>query len=223
MPSFSLTVPLHDIVARIIGDERFKSEALVEILSRMHATEQHIMHPEFLRMEAVITFRIAEVAMPRAGSDAADLAMEAGKNKVRSALCMAPTDAFLWLMLYSVELERNGLEARTTRFLDQSYAAGPLEGWISLRRNKLALSAFARLDEAVQIQVMAEFAHMVDSNFTEVAALNLMGVGWARREQLLRSLTDVDTIPREAFAKILLREGLKVNVPGVEIDERPWH
>ena len=107
-------------------------------------------------------------------------------------------------------------------YLEQSYSTGPREGWIALRRNRLALAAFQMLNERMQDSVTAEFAGMVDSYFIGEAADNLQRAGWPQRERLLASLGDVDIMSRELFAKWLERNGVKVVVPGVKSNERPW-
>src|SRR5581483_10514237 len=140
----------------------------------------------------------------------------------RLSLSLSPTDPFLWLMLYSLEATRNGFDIKSLRLLDESYATGPREGWVALRRNKLSLSVFPMVSDGLQTEIVSEFAGMVDSDFTEAAALNLTGNGWAQRDRLLAGLADANIIAREAFAKKLARDGVSVIVPGVELDERLW-
>ncbi|MGY4344977.1 hypothetical protein ACVWXM_001441 [Bradyrhizobium sp. GM7.3] len=177
---------------------------------------------DMTRADALIRLRVAEESVARKSSEEADRDVAAAGYALESSLLLNPADSFLWLMSYSQEIKRRGFDERTVGFLKQSYATGPLEGWIALRRNRVALAAFTGLAEAMQAQVVAEFAAMVDSEFVEDAALNMMGVGWPQRDRLLACLVDVDLIPREAFAKKLSREGLKVSVPGVELDDRLW-
>ncbi|MEY9986006.1 hypothetical protein ABH995_005343 [Bradyrhizobium yuanmingense] len=211
------------MAARIIVDDRFKSGALSQVLlPTMAGSEAVVRRSDLTRAEAVIRLRIAEESVARKSSEEADRDASAAGYALKSSLMFNPADSFLWLMMYSQEIKRSGFDARTVGFLSQSYATGPLEGWITLRRNRLALAAFAGLAETMQAEVVAEFVAMVNSEFVEDGALNLMGVGWPHRDRLLASLVDVDLIPREAFAKKLSREGLKVSVPGVELDDRLW-
>lgn len=143
-------------------------------------------------------------------------------TKIKSSLEFNPADSFLWLMLYSMETAHHGFDEKTLGYLSQSYTTGPIEGWIALRRNKLALATFADLIGTTQQRVVSEFTGMVDSEFTDAAALNLMGVGWMQSERLLASIAVVNIVPRESFARRLAREGLMVRVPGVELEERTW-
>ncbi|WP_143278735.1 hypothetical protein [Bradyrhizobium sp. Y36] len=174
------------------------------------------------RAEALIWLRIAERELERNGPEQMDRDEATARDKVISSLALNPTDSCLWLMLYSIEVLRNGFDPRAVGFLTQSYATGPLEGWVALRRNSVALAAFESLSEVMQTSVVSEFAGLVDSDFTDAAALNLIGVGWEWRGRLLSGLVNVDLIPREAFAKRVARDGVTISVPGIQLDERWW-
>jgi hypothetical protein len=223
LPSFWQAVSARAVSARILADERFRPGVLDQVLSRIEAEPQVARpQPDQVRAEALIRLRAAEEASQRKSPQEADRELGTAEDRLRSSLVLNPADSFLWLMLYRVENDRSGFDASNVRYLDQSYATGPREGWIALRRNRLALAIFPLLDEALQRKVVSEFASMVDSELTEEAALNLTGVGWSHRAKLLASLERVDIIPREAFAKRLARDGVKATVPGVDIPERIW-
>ncbi len=121
-------------------------------------------------------------------------------------------------MLYSLETSHNGFNH--IGYLNQSYALGPHEGWISLRRNRLALASFLILSEPAQAAVISEFVGMVDSAFTEEAAMNLASIGQDQRSLMLASLEHAEIASRETFAKTLARAGINVSVPGVTLDGR---
>lgn len=223
LPALWSAAPAKDVAARILADDRFRSGMLDDALaSTLASPEPIVQRSDLPRAEALVRLRIAEEPVERKGPDRADRDAALADQGLRFALALNPADSFLWLMLYSVEVTHKGFEDATIAFLDESYASGPLEGWIALRRNRLALAAFAGISDSMQVRVVVEFGGLVDSDFIEDAALNLMGVGWDKRDRLLASLTNVDLIPRKALAKRLSREGLKVVVPGVEVDERLW-
>lgn len=223
LPALWSGAPAKDVAARILADDRFKPGTLSDVLASMQAHRQPLVRrSDVARSDALIRLRIAGEATARKNSEQADSFAAVADASLKSSLTLNPADSFLWLMLYSLEMMRNGFDVGTAGFLDQSYARGPLEGWIALRRNSLALAAFPGLSESIRNKVVSEFAGLVGSDFTEVAALNLMGSGWAQSERLLAGLVNVDLIPREAFVKRLSREGLKITLPGVEVDERLW-
>ncbi|WP_144441511.1 hypothetical protein [Bradyrhizobium sp. CCGE-LA001] len=204
-------------------DDRFKRGALEEILAQLESPPaSFVQHPDVERAKALVGLRASDEAMMRRGPEKADHQFDGVESKVRSTLVLNPADSFLWLMLYSVTTTRNGFDTVNIGFLAQSYSTGPLESWIALQRNRVALAVFAMLDEAMQQRSVSEFVALVDSRFIAEASGNLTGVGWAWRERLLAGLGETDIVSREALAKRLARDGVMVSIPGVELDERWW-
>lgn len=223
LPIFQSAGGAREVAARIIADERFKNGVAARLLERMQGEPSRtILAPEVVRARGLINLAVAEEATRQKSPDEADRRMLEAETDLERSLKVSPIDAFLWLMLYSVRAARYGIDEKCMNYLEQSYVTGPREGWIALRRNRLALAALQLLNERMQESVTSEFAGMVDSYFIEVAATNLQSVGWPHKERLLTSLEQVDLMPRELFAKWLRREGVKVVVPGVQGDERPW-
>ncbi|MVT53317.1 hypothetical protein GPL17_22865 [Bradyrhizobium yuanmingense] len=220
-PSFWLTGPVRDVAARISAGERFKPGVLPDWQVRMNAAPRGaVLQADFSQADALIALRVAEEGLRRKNSEEADRETGSAEVKVRTALSFSPNNSFLWLMAYSLEMSRSGFQAKSLKYLDQSYATGPREGWIALRRNRMALAVFPELEHLTQANVVLEFSNIVDSGFVEEAAANMKGVGWDQRERLLVSLGRVDIAAREAFAKVLARASVNVSVPGVASDER---
>ncbi|WP_375161703.1 hypothetical protein [Bradyrhizobium sp. RDT46] len=222
-PSFWAEAQVSSVATRILVGEQFKQGVLDPIALRINARSQSApQYPDLVRARALIAVRFAEEALQSRRSQDPDQKLADAEGKLKSSLMLNPADAFLWLMLYWVTNERSGFEAANIRYLEQSYAAGPYEGWIALRRNKLALAIFPSLAGELQQKVIAEFAGMVESEFTEDAARNLMGIGWPQKDRLLASLARVNIVARESFAKRLAQDGVRVAVPGVNLPERMW-
>lgn len=212
-----------EVTARIVLDERFKPGALEQILAQLDEVSIfEIKRSDVVRARALVSLRVEEEAVLSSDAGDIDAKLEVAEKRMRDGLALNPTDSFLWLMLYSITSLREGFSVGRLSLLDQSYQTGPLEGWIVLRRNKLGLGAFSMLDDLRRMKVVSEFAELVDSNFIEVAEVNLTGVGWLQRERLLAGLADVNIISREALSRKLKRDGVTVHVPGVEVDERWW-
>jgi hypothetical protein len=209
---------------RILVEERFKTGALGTVLTDLVQAKRtaNPSLPDLARAEALVRLRLAEEATRRKSPEEADSEATMAEQNLRGSLTLNPADSFLWLMLYSTQTTRKGFDPETVGYLDQSYATAPLDAWIALRRNRLALAIFPLMSEVLRERVVSEFTGLVDSGFTEDAAINLTGVGWEQRDRLLTSLASVNVIPREALAKRLARDGVKASVPGVEIDERLW-
>lgn len=223
LPSSRQLLPARDTTARIISDDKLKAPALANMLANIeHAAPAGLSPPELSRASALVRLRLAELALARKTSREADVEIAAAERKLIEGLSVDPTDSFLWLMLYSIETSRNGFDPKIVPYLERSYLAGPHEGWIALRRNRLALSVFPLLGDLAQARVVDEFAEMVDADFWNDAEANLIGIGWTHRDRLLAGLQRVDPVSREAFAHMLFRDGYDVQVPGVKPRQRPW-
>lgn len=221
-PSFRLTMPARELTARIIGDERFRPDALADMQARMSAGSQPMMHPEIVLARAFLQLRVAEQTSLRKSSEDVDRETEAAEAAVKASLLLSPTDSFLWMTIYSIEITHNGFTSDSINYLNQSYLGAPFDGWIALRRIRLALAVFPLLNGPLQERVVAEFSSMVDSGYFDEAAFILTNFGWTQRDRLLQSLRPLDALPREAFAKRLIDNGVKLHVPGVELVDRPW-
>jgi len=128
LPSFRLTLPAHNIASRIIAGERFKPEVLPQMLSQMEAAPRpDIMQSEYYRAYAVVGQYTSEVAA-QDNSSGLDRELSGAESRLRAALSVTPSDAFLWLLLYSVETARNGFDPAYVGLVEKSYIAGPHEG-----------------------------------------------------------------------------------------------
>ncbi|MFK4489230.1 hypothetical protein [Bradyrhizobium sp. USDA 336] len=223
LPSFWRTILARDATTRIIADERLKVGALNDIMTRIQTDPvPSIQQPELPLAEALISLRIAGEAMDQKNPDKADRDMQTAQHHLISALRTSPLHSYLWLMLYSVDTMRNGFDLKAVSYLDKSYLTGPHEGWVALRRNRLALAIFPMLGDRRQEAVVSEFAEMVDADLTEEAAMNLKGIGWAQRDRLLAALGEVDVSSKNSLLKRLQADGINVKIPGLEYSERPW-
>ena len=148
--------------------------------------------------------------------------MRSLRQAVRSALSCSPTQSFLWLLHYWLEVAENGSSERALQYLRMSYLAGPNEGWISAKRNGFSLAIYDQLPEDIAAEIVPEFVSLVRSGFYAQAASNLSGPGWSRRA----ALAPVREVRRHEFSKYLRpREFLSISRvsilsragPGIEV------
>jgi len=209
-------------MVRLLAGDRFKPGLLGEVLLVIADRKPIFQRSDLVRSEALIRLRVGEETVARKSSEDADRELAAAGDKLKFSLTFNPTDSFLWMMLYSHGTSSSGFDSKAVGYLEQSYTTGPCEGWIALRRNRLALAAFPTFSEVMKRRVVSEFAEIVDSDFIEAATSNLIGIGWEERTRLVASLSRANIIAREAFAKALAREGVTIAVPGVDVDRRFW-
>lgn len=223
MPSFWITGPARDLSFRIMNDDRFKSGTLATAFARITSRSYGLLdQSDLLRARALTAVRVAEESMQRKTSQDADHDADLAVAEVRTSLLSNPGDSFCWLLLFSIDATRNGFDLAKVKFLEASYQFGPWEGWIALRRNSLALSTMSFLGNGYQQAVVSEYAGIVDADFVEVGAFILANSGWQSRDRLLSGLTSVDLREREALNRQLSRIGIRVAIPGIELEERPW-
>lgn len=114
-----------------------------------------------------------------------------------------------------LENTRNGFSADNFKYLRMPYELGPNEGWVSLKRNGLALALFEQLPPDVADMATDEFVRLLNNGFNREAVAIFTGPGWRIRNLLFPKLKKVGEGQREAFARTLYNDGYDVDVPGV--------
>lgn len=208
----------------IIAGDAFKPGALDEINASLDIVPQgEWQHPSVRSSIAILRLRALEQAMSNGNNQFIDRDMALLDASIRASLGTSPTDPYLWLVLFWLANTKDGFSPGHLNYLAMSYRTGPNEGWVAIKRNRLALALFNQLPPALQQETVTEFSRLVDSNFLQIAADNLIGPGWPIRDRLLAALSTIDIVSREQFAKLVYRMGYDISVPGVERPEfRPW-
>lgn len=224
-PVFWRDAAIERIATRIIAGDPFKLETLTQQLPIIDSIKRSAYcRPAALRSAAIIQLRLWEVSASAKDRQHSDEQFKSLGNVMRSSLSCAPADPFLWLALYLVEVNANGLKPDYLNYLRLSYRLGPHEGWIVLKRNPLAFAAFQQLPSDLREDVIHEFFAMVrDSQFSAQAAETLIGPAWAERELISSRLTRLTNSDRRRFADKLYSRGYDLNVPGVGLAPRDSH
>lgn len=225
LPDFRQQFPVEDAARRVTGGEPFSRQALAALTPAIQRIEQSdYCRPAALRAVAIIRLRLAEDAFSSSEQSRIDDALKAVRTAIRRSLSCAPADPFLWLTLYWVENTYEGFDPGHFGYLRMSYALGPNEGWIAVKRNRFGLAVFERLPPDLAEMTLREFVSLVDGGFVRDAAAIFAGPGWRIRDRILPRLEQVSDANRKDFAKALYDGGYNVDVPGTERpDPRPWH
>jgi hypothetical protein len=225
LPSFCRSHPVEFTSSRILGGAAYTSESLAELLTTIDALESagNSCAPRALQSAAIILLRVMEEGFSPDQLSLLDRRVEAVNAAIRRSLACAPADPFLWIVLYSVESARNGFRPEYLNYVRESYHLGPHEGWIAVRRNRVVLAIFQMLPHDIADMALGEFAELIQNRLYDEAVANLLGPGWAIRDQLLARLDMVDERERTAFAARLYGSGVNLAVPGVTPPtQRPW-
>jgi len=222
LPAFARQVPIQRVATHVLNGDPFKSRVLAELMPQVEAAERtEPCSPAVMRSAAIIRTRMAEQAI--ADGDDIDARLNALRDSIRRSLACSPADPFLWVVLYWVEINRNGFQPDYLKYLRLSYQLGPNEGWIALRRNGYALAIFHQLPPDIADMALSEFPRLLDAGFYAETVAIFIGPGWRERNILLPRLKDVAERHRQAFSKALYKLGYDVNVPGIaRPDPRPW-
>src|ERR1700722_6648721 len=222
LPVFARQVPIERVATHVLAGDPFKAGVLAALMPQIEAAERtEPCSPAVIRSAAIIRTRIAEQAIIE--GDEIDTQLNALRGSIHRSLAFSPADPFLWVVLYWVEINRNGFQPDHLKYLRLSYKLGPDEGWIAIKRNGYALAIFHQLPPDIADMALAEFPRLLDSGFYGETIAILTGPGWRERDILLPRLKDVAERHRQAFDRALYKLGYDVTVPGVtRRDPRPW-
>jgi hypothetical protein len=228
LPTFWREVPIERIGQQVIEGDLFVGEDLDQGLARMlplvEANERadHCVAPA-RHAAAVIRVRMAEDAIAAADPETLDTSLAALQRSIRGSLACSPADPFLWFILFWVENSVQGFSPDHFRYLRMSYALGPNEGWIALKRSAFALALYDQLPPDLAEKAGSEFVRLIESGFVREAAVILTTSGWRNRAALLARLQELPTRSRAVFAGAVYNLGYDIEVPGVRRPEpRPW-
>jgi len=204
-------------VARAITDgEVFKAEALTAVLARTDANGDSMLRSSVLGKAAMIRLRQADDAIRGGNAELVKQKLESLTRTVQETLRNAPDDSLLWLVWFWLDTTRNGARPDNQPFLQMSYDLGPYEGWIAIKRNRVALAAFPALTSDLAERAISEFVRLVRWGFIPEAADIAAGTAPPLRQILFARLKDLSYDQRRAFASnIYGRELDDVPVPGI--------
>ena len=166
---------------------------------------------------AVIRLYAAVSARDSAASDAS-LLLNSAERQLKETLVCTPYQPYLWYGLFWVRMMQGERPQNYIPLLEQSYALGPRELWISIYRNSDALPLFSQLDVRTRALVRAEYLNLAKEQ-TDVAARNFKSSDDSTRSYLLKWISDLSIEQRRNFAAALDRTDVVANVPGVEYRE----
>jgi len=212
------------IAGYIISGDPFQAKVLTSLTPRLDIIQSEKWdHPSAVRNSAVIRLRIFENEISDGDQKSIDIQLTKLRETVAKSLANAPADPFLWVVLFWLENTQNGYNTEHLKYLRMSYALGPEEGWVAVRRSRIALAIFPQLPPDIAEYAKSEFVRLVDSRMYYEAADILVGPGWVIRSTLLAGLKDATELNRKLFDNTVYRMGYDVSVPGVEQREkRPW-
>lgn len=225
LPVFWQQAPLNRVASEILQGDTFNTQLLFDEAEQTEAAEKSpFCNPTTLDDAVAIRLAIMDEAMAGHNKTLIALAYAPLYDATRTALSCAPADSFTWLTLFWLDLIKHGFTPQNAAFLRLSYALGPNEGWIALRRSRLAIALLPQLPPDLADDAIDEFVKLVDTGqlYRQTAAI-FTGTAPAVQGRLAAALKSAKSIPRQIFAETLSDQGLEVNIPGVQRPPvRPW-
>jgi len=206
---------------KIIAGERFKAGVLEQYLAGAQAgVVDGLCQPLALRTLAVVRLRLAEEAISDGNAELITRTQSEGDAALRRALSCTPTDAFLWFALFWIENSMRGLQDKNFELLRLSYRTGPNEGWLAIRRNRLAVALYPGLPADLKQAAADEFAQLVRSDLITEAADIFAGPGTQIRSILLQRLRGIDEKKLRFLSALLAGRGIDDVFPEFDTSSR---
>lgn len=217
IPYFHIEHRLDALASQIIEGRLFSSSVMDEVERQLEGIEPERLRPAALAKAMIFHLRQVDDAIHSGSVAAVETKRKVLDRSILLELSNVPGDAFAWLALFWRAKQRRLVEGLS--YLTKSYVFGSNEGWIAIKRNRLALSFYDELTEDLQSSAVDEFCRLTNGNLVRDAASILANEGRPRRDILLAC---VPGIPKEEILKELSRKGLHIPSQAGKLGARPW-
>jgi hypothetical protein len=217
IPVFWSEGVIADVARAVTAGDGFKPDVLTAVLAGIETDSSPTLRSSMQGKATAIRLRQAEDAIRAGNPDAIRQKLEAVSKSVEQTLSNAPDDPFLWLAWFWLDTTRNGVRPDNLPFLQMSYDLGPHEGWIAIKRNRVALAKYSALTSDLAERAISEFVDLVRWGLFPEAADIAAGTGPSLRRVLFARLAELSFEQRRIFASIIYgRELDDVPVPGID-------
>jgi hypothetical protein len=224
MPRFWTEAAAYQASSRILAGDVYSQESLAVLAASLAIDGTSGMHPASLGPKSIIQLRQTEEAIAQGEQGIFNSRLMMLDRTLIETLINTPEASYQWLALYWTENRLNGYDPRFLDYLRMSYAVGPQEGWVALKRNRIVLGLFAVLTQDLKDAALSEFVGLVRSKFYADAAEIVGSSTPVVREKLIAQLDRLKESDRLAFTKILYDKWLLDKSVGGEnsMQFRPW-
>lgn len=222
-PLFREQAPLNRMAADILQGHKYGTPTLLDEIRQVEAERSSSCNPIGLHDAVVLRLALLGNAVGVGSKTLFDSAYGPLYDATRRSLSCAPADPFAWLILFWLDTSKHGLNEDNATYLRLSYALGPNEGWIALRRNRLAIALFAQLPADLADDAIGEFVRLVDTGalYRQTVAI-FANAAPAVQRRLVERLKFAEPIPRRIFARILYDKGFDIDVPDFRKPSHSW-
>lgn len=210
---------LTELRTAVLAGETFDSRGIGAIASELErSADLPACATRVLETIVPLRLRLVELALVE-DDDGRARELTAGLQRdARKLVSCAPYQSFAWLVLFwSRNLEGN-LAPADFELLRMSLRTGPHEGWISRRRNQVALAAFDALPDDLKEKTAGEFRDLAQTTYLADAAASFVEIApQTARDRIVARLADLpaDTLVDFAERVRVLSDG-KIELPTFE-------
>lgn len=222
LPLFWRSRPIEATADLIVQGHQFSTSDIEAELRRM---ESYGTSPKasVRRSLAMLKLRLVEDAFAQGDRLSIDRRFGELNRSVVELFEVDPADSFFWMIYYWSQVTTGGFTPATLKALEFSYDLGPNEGWIGIKRNRVALGVMSQLSERMKQRVVDEFAGMVAAGLIVDAAASINAASEPTRSRLLAGLGSAPIAERERLARYLGDTGTDVEIPGVHLPEKRFY
>lgn len=119
------------------------------------------------------------------------------------ALTCEPTQSFQWLLQSWIAEMTRDVDSSTWQSLAMSYETGRYEGWIAVRRSRIALADFDAAPERLRDSMIREFKVLLDFNFFDDGVHLYESASAAGKERLDEAVAALGISKQQSFKRHL--------------------
>jgi hypothetical protein len=203
LPRSEFADDFRDIEDHLLRFETFKPATFARTIDSRDFQDLSACDVHSQRAMLLMEMSLAESAL-RSGSvkefDQRTNSLEARSTRVLSC---APRQAFVWLLVFQLEVLRGNLNEHAFDLLAMSYETSPNEAWISIRRILVAMPLVVVAPEPMREKILNEFQMLVRYGFVEMAARAYLSAPAPVRALLETRIERLDDPVRRAFSDAL--------------------
>lgn len=212
---------LQSVARKIVNGESFAASTLAQLTAGAAIPDGCDVGQ--LRDLLVLEAQMTDTTLVGDDLEAGDAAVRHLADRARQLLTCSPREAIGWLMLYWTQTRLFGLGPLAFDYLHRSYASGPNEAWVAVRRSPMAIGIFSRLPAALQEAALREFRGLVSIRIFEGPATTLAAAAPDIRARLYAAVADLPLSIRINFAFVLRRMDLPTGALDLPQEPaRPW-
>lgn len=184
---------------QLLRSEVYKPQTLALKVAGSSAPEMSDCDTHSQTALLLMEMRLAQAALRAGATEEFDRRSGSIERRTKRVLSCAPRQSFVWLVGFSLEIMHGRLNDQTLGRLAMSYDTSSNEGWISVRRNTIALPLVLQVPMPIQAKILTEFGQLIRNGFLDEAAASYSSASEPIRSLLKDRIENLDAPRQKAF------------------------